>query len=412
MARPLSLSRLILVVALLCLGGGAAQARTAKLVKEGIALLNKARYAQAIDKLDEAYRDDHSLTRTLLLLGVCHLNLDHVPEALDSYERFEIEERDVAAEDRARLVTYYAEAERRLGKLPVSGPARTLLLGRIAIGRGDLLAGIQRFDEYERERGALDDKEAAALLAQRRRLVVLARARVSAGGPEAAALALPLVRMLTHLGEWQQGLAVLDELRRARRAASAGRDGAEAPTPPRAAPEPGPWTEELRSLRSALAAAQQQDGRRRELLLLLGYAELLLGEEGAAVGRYAAYLKVRQKGADDGPYEPQLRKLAAEVSAAEAAAAKQRAEEEVRQKEAAAAAKKRAEEEARVRAALAPVAKAPVPPPRQPIYKKWWLWTAVGGGLALGVAGVVLGTQLGKPSAARPTSGNVYTPEF
>ncbi len=64
MARPRSLSRLILVLALLCLGGGAAQARTAKLVKEGITLLNKARYAQAIDKLDEASRGSSAIGTT------------------------------------------------------------------------------------------------------------------------------------------------------------------------------------------------------------------------------------------------------------------------------------------------------------------------------------------------------------
>ena len=111
------MSRIILIVAFLWLWPGMAAARTARLVKEGIKLLNNARYALAIGKFKEAYADDNTLTRALLLSGVCHLNLDQIEDAITAYERFEREERPLDPDDQARLLTYYEEAERRLTRL-------------------------------------------------------------------------------------------------------------------------------------------------------------------------------------------------------------------------------------------------------------------------------------------------------
>ena len=43
-------------------------------------------------------------------------------------------------------------------------------------------------------------------------------------------------------------------------------------------------------------------------------------------------------------------------------------------------------------------ASAPPPPAKTPVYKKWWLWTAVGGAVAIGL-GVGLGVGLGTSSS-------------
>jgi tetratricopeptide (TPR) repeat protein len=55
-----------------------------------------------------------------------------------------------------------------------------------------------------------------------------------------------------------------------------------------------------------------------------------------------------------------------------------------------------------------PLAVAPAsvaqPPARTPLYKRWWLWTAVGAV----AAGVAIGVGVGV--AARPTTGNVFSP--
>jgi tetratricopeptide (TPR) repeat protein len=48
-------------------------------------------------------------------------------------------------------------------------------------------------------------------------------------------------------------------------------------------------------------------------------------------------------------------------------------------------------------------ASAPPPPPPTPVYKKWWLWTAVGGAVAIGL-GVGLGVGLGANSSGLPST--------
>jgi hypothetical protein len=56
------------------------------------------------------------------------------------------------------------------------------------------------------------------------------------------------------------------------------------------------------------------------------------------------------------------------------------------------------------RAPVAPplVVAAPTPPPeKKPLYKRWWLWTAVG---AVVVAGVAVGVGVGVSSGATPTA--------
>lgn len=66
----------------------------------------------------------------------------------------------------------------------------------------------------------------------------------------------------------------------------------------------------------------------------------------------------------------------------------------------------------RVEAPLAPpppVMVAPPPhaaeSPNQPVYKKWWLWTAVGAVLVLGGAGAVSGAALTPDNATPPPAG-------
>lgn len=45
----------------------------------------------------------------------------------------------------------------------------------------------------------------------------------------------------------------------------------------------------------------------------------------------------------------------------------------------------------------------PAPPPRRPLYKRWWLWTAVGGG----AAAIALGVSLGVVYGVAPRTGTV-----
>jgi hypothetical protein len=50
----------------------------------------------------------------------------------------------------------------------------------------------------------------------------------------------------------------------------------------------------------------------------------------------------------------------------------------------------------------APVVELTQPPPKTPIYKRWWLWTAVGVGVA--AVGVGLGVGLGLGLSHAPSS--------
>ena len=70
----------------------------------------------------------------------------------------------------------------------------------------------------------------------------------------------------------------------------------------------------------------------------------------------------------------------------------------------AAAAEAAAKAAAEKAAAEAPVVvAAPAPPPKKPLYKKWWLWTAVGGGVAAIALGVGLGVGLRGHSTTYPS---------
>jgi tetratricopeptide (TPR) repeat protein len=61
---------------------------------------------------------------------------------------------------------------------------------------------------------------------------------------------------------------------------------------------------------------------------------------------------------------------------------------------AAEAAAKAAAEKAAAEQANNTVVATQAPPPKKPLYKKWWLWTAVGGGVAAIALGVGLGVGL------------------
>ncbi|PSM32194.1 hypothetical protein BVG81_001405 [Haliangium sp. UPWRP_2] len=56
----------------------------------------------------------------------------------------------------------------------------------------------------------------------------------------------------------------------------------------------------------------------------------------------------------------------------------------------------------------------PLVPTAQPVYRRWWFWTALGGGVAVAaVAVVVAATRVWTPQSQRPAiPSDVYSPEF
>ena len=44
---------------------------------------------------------------------------------------------------------------------------------------------------------------------------------------------------------------------------------------------------------------------------------------------------------------------------------------------------------------------APAPPPRKPLARRWWFWTALGGAAAVAATGITLGVVFGSPHEAR-----------
>jgi tetratricopeptide (TPR) repeat protein len=107
----------------------------------------------------------------------------------------------------------------------------------------------------------------------------------------------------------------------------------------------------------------------------IAQCERQLGRKEEAVRTYRNYLAE----VPDSPKRPEIEahitKLEAAISEERAAADAQRAQK------------------AEPAPALTPavVAAPPAPPPKQPLYKKWWLWTIVG----VGAVGIGLGVGLG-----------------
>lgn len=56
------------------------------------------------------------------------------------------------------------------------------------------------------------------------------------------------------------------------------------------------------------------------------------------------------------------------------------------------------ESQLKQQSALTGTAPAPPPPEKRPLYKKWWLWTVVGGVVAGGVAGTIAGVYATRSS--------------
>ena len=73
-----------------------------------------------------------------------------------------------------------------------------------------------------------------------------------------------------------------------------------------------------------------------------------------------------------------------------------------------------AEQQAKLHPTAVPVvAPAPVAPPKQPVYKKWWLWTAVGGAVVLTAVGLGVGLSVAsQPQVGVPPGVSAFYPTF
>ena len=127
-------------------------------------------------------------------------------------------------------------------------------------------------------------------------------------------------------------------------------------------------------------------------LFNIGQCQRLLGRRTEAIASFRAYLNDSKNAANREEVEAVITKLREELAAEEA---------ERRRKDEAAA-----EAAAAARVIPPPVAvveQPPPPPPKTPLYKKWWLWTAVGAVVAVGV-GVGLGVGLTRPAYPHASS--------
>ncbi len=161
----------------------------------------------------------------------------------------------------------------------------------------------------------------------------------------------------------------------------------------RAAYQEGTKLFEVGEYQSALAAFKRAYLAYDEpaFLFNIGQCHRLLGDKAEAVRSYRQYLRK----VPDSPNRGELEKIVADL-------------EEALEKERAAAEPASAQPAAVSSPVPAPASPAPARPADKPLYKKWWLWTIVGGVV---VAGVAVGLGVGLTSAA--ASDNPTTlPDF
>jgi tetratricopeptide (TPR) repeat protein len=161
----------------------------------------------------------------------------------------------------------------------------------------------------------------------------------------------------------------------------------------------GLYDEAIAEYRAAYVRAALPD-----LLFDLGQAFRMKGERDQAIGYYKHFLHERPSGAASDEARRYVVELTAELSAArqrEAEAAQLREAEVARLREA------RAARAAALAPSPPPLALAPArSTPDTPIYRRWWLWTAVGAVVAGAGVGLAVGlTRSSSPSAPSTTFG-------
>jgi tetratricopeptide (TPR) repeat protein len=184
--------------------GSRSPAPPSRLVRKGVALHNAGRYAEALALFQEAYQADPTLTRLLLLIGACHLNLGRLQDAQDTYERFEDEAAPRQADDeeaRRKLRAYAQELAARASEelRRASSPGRFelhLLIGRAYIIQGgdrlaDAVAALERYAQAAPRTGPAAQAHRARLQAAYERLLPrLERALQQSGGRQPELLLL------------------------------------------------------------------------------------------------------------------------------------------------------------------------------------------------------------------------------
>ncbi len=105
-----------------------AQAQSARqLYLQGIQLDEQKRYADAIQRFEEARRKAPELHRILLLLGGVHIKLRNSEQAIDLFDLFQQEERTPDEEEQGLLQSGYIELQATLKEQQRQTPERTEL---------------------------------------------------------------------------------------------------------------------------------------------------------------------------------------------------------------------------------------------------------------------------------------------
>jgi tetratricopeptide (TPR) repeat protein len=137
-------------------------------------------------------------------------------------------------------------------------------------------------------------------------------------------------------------------------------------------------------------------------LFNIAQCQRLLKNKREALASYRTYLANAPRAPNRPEVERTIEQLKSDVVAED--------EEKRRKEDAAAAAAAAAEQQRAAQQAQMVVAEPPqAPPPKTPLYKKWWLWTAVGGVVVVGLA-VGLGVGLTRPGypSAHTTDGTLH----
>lgn len=122
----LQTSLILLVGLVYC---GSAWGQTARqLVEQGISLHNQRQYEKAVQTFEDARLKAPELTRILILLASSHLQLGHLEQAMELYERFYLEQPTPDADEQALLRDGYTASALRLEQEAVRPPLHPELL--------------------------------------------------------------------------------------------------------------------------------------------------------------------------------------------------------------------------------------------------------------------------------------------